>query len=147
MKSPILFFVVLLTAILMIGSVSHAEDADALKNRFYGGLGAIIERYIDEPQRCVNEVDRYYEANRAMIKEIREWSGVVAARVSSSYSEFRSVSDSDIQGYQDDAMYAHERRQRATDGLTRYKEALQVFMEKYVIEGLQIIAKARLLRR
>ncbi|MFH1867496.1 MAG: hypothetical protein ABH843_00870 [Candidatus Omnitrophota bacterium] len=137
------FFITL----FMICYGAYAQDVESLKDEFYDGIAQIIEHRMDEPGLCVKEVNQYYEDNSATVKQIREWSGVTKAHVTGSYSESRSISDSQMQGYHDEAEYAHKISQTATDGMLRYKEALQVFMHNHMIEGLHILTKAKELSR
>ena len=60
------------TSVSFAQTVTIEEVADDL-NTFYTTLANIIEKNIDDPNNCINEVGNYYQNNQAIVANIKKY--------------------------------------------------------------------------
>ena len=139
-------------ALLLLGMIisapaANAADAQTIMDGFYSGLADIIENNMDSPERCVAEVDRYYEANKATIEEMRrlteEAMAQVAPQAMKIMDDYESMSEEELAELEKRA----ERSRMApavkiSPGAARYSEVVRQFTQRHPQHGIKIAMKA-----
>jgi len=139
MRKLIIFAVIF---ILAIGSVAFSEDITKSIDKFYGGIADIIERNMDRPHECVEEVSKYYESNSKLVDKIRN----LAEKNMLSAMSAAGKSKADSGGSEKASDFTADEESIAsvvlTEGSNRYATALQKFMPKHPAEGMKIVAES-----
>jgi hypothetical protein len=139
-------------SIFMLTSISQAEDIDAIMDSFYNGLADIIERNMDNPDRCLEEVDYYYKENQEIVdkvsKTLKRYMAEATALMEESLVHEDTIGDYMADGQLDvHKKEAIERSMapvepKASPGMNRYTAALEAFTMKHPHHGLKITMKA-----
>jgi hypothetical protein len=72
---------------------AFAEDPSAIMDRFYEGLAGVIENNMEDPDGCISEVEDYYAAHQAEIREIRKITAKSMEQASAMMDEMSSKYD------------------------------------------------------
>ena len=59
MKKTVTLLLITGVVLVTFSTLSHAASLEAEIDQFYDGLGAIVERNMDNPDQCLREVDEY----------------------------------------------------------------------------------------
>ncbi|MGR3310395.1 MAG: hypothetical protein ACUZ77_06425 [Candidatus Brocadiales bacterium] len=73
MKKILKIFIFLYLIISILSCVSQAENINEIMDKFYSDLADIIERNMDNPDRCASETDNYYKENQATVEKIHRF--------------------------------------------------------------------------
>jgi transcriptional/translational regulatory protein YebC/TACO1 len=137
-KRTILFPAVLLIFCLL-SCISLAEVTETFMEEFYQELTNIIEGNMDNPERCVAEVERFYEKNQGRLSQFLEEAKRSGAHQDIAIKEqMDSMTEAEMQE-------AIERAQNSKlfQIMTRYSQAVVLFSRKYPEHGLKIMEKFR----
>ena len=130
-------------------------------DNFYGGLADIIERDMEQPDRCVSEVDDYYIANQSTVKIIRETTQKGLSRATAALEKYKEdaageMTEEELEGIDVEAMRSQldefqtkvegmkARREAGSQmppGMARYAKTLATFTARYPQHGLKITMK------
>lgn len=58
--------------LFLLSSNAFAQSTEEMASKFYNDVAGIIENNRNDPQRCVQEIDRYCQNNRATLEKIRQ---------------------------------------------------------------------------
>ena len=140
--------------VFMMAASSCAEERIEVEiDRFYGGLAGIIERNMDVPDRCVQEVEQYYRNHRDLIERTRRETEKGIEALSDFFEETSTstgtapLSEERIKSLEAKAERAGiDTREKAMPdvppGQMRYADALEKFTMKYPHQGMKIAFKA-----
>lgn len=59
--------------LVFISSLAIAENPEEAMYNYYTDLADIIERDMDNPDQCVEEIERYYQENQEDIEKMQEY--------------------------------------------------------------------------
>ena len=145
MKKMFSAFMLALLVLSLLGSIGLAEDLSKLTDRFHGGLADIIERNMDEPQRCVREVDEYYQDNQAIITEIRRKTEKAMAHVGpmmeKMISEYSSMSEEELEAMEKkyEGMQTGMPHRPESAEMARYSQVMEAFAMKHPQKAMQFM--------
>ncbi len=122
--------------------ISQAEDMSAVMDKFHNGLAVIIERNMNNPDRCVIEVDNYYNANRATVEKVRKASEKHMGQAMAMADKYKYMSEEKLEALERSAMQKGMAEPEMSPGTTRYTKALESFMMKYPQRAMKISMKA-----
>ncbi len=143
MKKSLIILVILgMQFFVFAGNLLYA-GSNNISDEFYKGLAVIIERNMDNPQACLQEVNLYYKDNQSDIQKIREGAQEAleksAPMMNTMMDKYMNMSEEELaelekqsQGY---------KRKSVNDyslGIQRYSEALKKFTGKHPKEGMKI---------
>ena len=136
----LLFFALIF--VFTISNITFSEDMIKSMDKFYGGLADIVERNMDRPHKCVEEVLQYYKSNSKLVDKIRGLTekNMLAAMSASDKAKTDSGGSqkvSDLTAAGEDITSSV-----LTEGSKRYTAALQKFMPKHPAEGMKIVAES-----
>jgi len=126
---------------------TFAEDPSAIMDRFYEGLGGVIENNMEDPDGCIVAVEDYYAAHQAEIREIRKMTAKSMEQASAMMSEMSSKYDE----MSEEELAALERKMAAeypaprttmSSSMARYTNAMVEFTKRYPSQGAMISVKA-----
>ncbi|MFH1593210.1 MAG: hypothetical protein ABID09_00760 [Candidatus Omnitrophota bacterium] len=134
---------------MLVSSVYGAEDIVALSDKFYGGLASTIERYMDDPDKCVSEVEAYYQNNQALAAKIKEATEKAMAQIAPMMDEYMEMSQKAMdEEMTDEEIMALENKWKAkgiqqkprdpSPGMARYSDAMNAFSAKHPFRGMKI---------
>ncbi len=154
MKAILRSVSLLLFILFAAGHTALADNADemaGLMDGFYDGLASVIENNMDDPDKCLSEVDSYYEENKDTVERVQKLMAEAMEQAAAIMEHHGSMPGTDTdQEYMD----AEELAEMARDGnmipaeppatgeMDRYTKALEAFMDKYPGHALRIAAKA-----
>ena len=104
---------------------------DATKDNFYKGLARVVERNLKDFNKCLDEVDNYYQRNQATAKEIRELARKDLADAMAAAAEIESAGGG---GGETEGPFPR--------GLARYVKALKTLAAKNAQQAMEVAARA-----
>jgi len=123
-----------------------AEDLKVLTDKFYAGVANIVERNMDNPDKCLSEVYKYYEDHQALVKQIREETEKAFAQIGTTMGEYvnkyASMSEEELQALEGKSMQEGHSEPQMSAAAKRYSDALEAFITKYPLHGSKISMKA-----
>ncbi len=146
MKKIYKFFILVFLVISLLVNSSIAEDLKALTDRFYGGVADIVERNMNNPDKCLSEVYKYYEKHQPLVSQIREETKKAFAQMGTTMGEYvnkyASMSEEELQALEGKSMQEDNVEPQMSMAAKRYSETLEAFITKYPLQGLKISMKA-----
>ncbi len=142
MKKVLNVFMTLFLIVSIQTLISQAEDMSVIMDKFHNGLAVIIERNMNNPDRCVVEVDNYYNANRATVEKVRKTSKKYMGRAMAMADKYKYMSDEELEALERSATQRGMAKSEMSPGTTRYTKALESFMMKYPQYAVKITMKA-----
>ena len=130
--------------ILLLGNpvYSQVQDLTKITDNFYAGLADIIEVNMDDPDKCLEEVEDYYQKNEATVKHIRISTEEAMKQLTPSVDEYISMSEGELEAFAQEQRINRQSQLRMSPGALRYTEAMETFTMKYPAYGLQVATKA-----
>ena len=126
-------------------SVSYAADLAALQDKFYGGLGAVIENNMDDSEQCLKAVDQYYAANEALVVQLREKMKKAmtqaAPMMQKMVDKYSSMSEEEAQALEKQYEGKEPPRPQLSAAMTRYSKAVATFSQKYPYQAMELAGK------
>ncbi|MEA3305597.1 MAG: hypothetical protein U9R52_02165 [Candidatus Omnitrophota bacterium] len=122
--------------------VLQAEDVNKIMDKFYDGMAGIIERNMDNPDRCVSEVDDYYKENQATVEKVRKLTEKGMKQAMDMMGEYESMSEEELEALERQAMQKGMTESQMPPGLERYTEAMEKLMMKSPQQALKIAMMA-----
>jgi len=119
----------------------HAEDIETVIDGFYDGLALVIESNANDPDRCLREVNAYYEKNQKVVEKIRDLTAKGMEQAMAVQDKSSVVAVEEPQAFD---LMAFQRGITAPDltpGSVKYTNALREFTKKFPREGLRIAGK------
>ena len=142
MKKVLNVFISLFLIVSIQTLISQAEDMNVIMDKFHNGLAVIIERNMNNPDRCVVEVDNYYNANRATVEKVRKTSEKYMGQAMAMADKYKYMSDEELEALERSATQRGMAKSEMSPGTTRYTKALESFMMKYPQHAIKITMKA-----
>jgi len=146
MKKVYKIFILLFLMVFILSAVSFAEDLKVLTDKFYAGVADIVERNMNNPDRCLREVYKYYENHQELINQIREETEKAFAQIGTTMGEYvdkyASMSEEELSSFEEKSMYEDDIEPQMSEAAGRYSEALEAFITKYPLQGSKISMKA-----
>ena len=149
MGKAVRIFIFTFSTLFMLSGALQAENLNTIADGFYNGLAEVIERNMNAPDRCVTEVDNYFEANQATVRKIRKMSEKPMAQAMgmgmAMMEKYESMSEEELDALQRQAEQKEKKMQQVYEkkmpGATRYSDAMEEFMMKYPQHAMRIAGK------
>lgn len=144
MKKIVKPFLLTFLLILLLGNPVHSQVQDLTKiaDNFYAGLADIIEVNMDNPDKCLKEVEDYYQKNEATIKQIQMRAEEAMKQATPLVDEYMSMSEGELEAFaRERNLMSRQSRLRMSPGAIRYTETMKIFAMKYPAYGLQVATK------
>ena len=143
MKKIVKPFLLTFLIILLLGNpvYSQVQDLTKITDNFYAGLADIIEVNMDNPDKCLMEVEDYYQKNEATVKQIRILTEEAMKQVTPLVDEYMSMSEGELEAFAREQKLNSQSQLRISPGAVRYTETMKVFAMKYPACGLQVATK------
>jgi len=139
-------FVTIMAAVCLLAlpAVVRAQDLTTIADSFYAGLADVIERNMDNPEVCVQDVESYYRANQSAVAQMRQAAQKAMEQVAPEIEKYMNMTEEDLQAL---AKKHAESGQAANQphmsvGAQRYTRALKNFSAQYPQYGMKIATKA-----
>ena len=146
MKKIVMILAALSLSVLLGSNLLWAENLNTMTDGFYNGLGEIIEKNMNAPDRCVSEVNRYYTANHATVEKIREASRKpmmeAMSRMEEEMAKYKSMSEEELKALEEQSKHRSMKMPKPSPGSARYQKAIAEFSKKYPAQGIKISLKA-----
>ncbi len=144
MKKIVKSFLLTFLIILLLDNLvySQVQDLAKITDNFYAGLADIIEANMDNPDKCLREVEDYYQKNEATIKQIRILTEKAMKQLTPLVDEYMSMSEAELEAFAREQKLNHQSQLRMSPGTIRYTETIKAFAMKYPAYGLQLATKA-----
>ncbi|MGD9015263.1 MAG: hypothetical protein PVI33_04495 [Candidatus Omnitrophota bacterium] len=134
----IVFFAGLMILCLLSCNVL-AEDAKTFMEGFYAELADIIERNMNDPDKCVTEVKRFYEDNQSKLSQFMEEAKIIAASEGTSIEEqARSMTKEEVE-----EMMQQTGTNRLFQIMSRFNQVMALFSRNYPQQALEIMESLR----
>ncbi len=127
-----------LISFAFFASTAPAENLAALTDKFYGGISDIMEKNMNNPDKCVREIDKYYDDNNATILKIRK---LTEENIKKAVEFAKNFKDAPIENYEKAKSKAgdfYNENMGPTAGITRYSNAMQEFAMKHPQQAIKI---------
>ena len=115
-----------------------AENLATLTDKFYGGISDIMEKNMNNPDKCVREIDKYYGDNNTTILKIRK---LTEENIKKAVEFAKNFKDAPIENYEKAKSKAgdfYNENMGPTAGITRYSNAMQEFAMKHPQQAIKI---------
>ena len=144
MKKIVKPFLLTFLLILLLDNLvySQVQDLTKITDNFYAGLADIIEVNMDNPDKCLREVEDYYQKNEAIIKQIRILTEKAMKQLTPLVDEYMSMSEAELEAFAREQKLNRQSHLRMSPGAVRYTETMKDFAMKYPAYGLQVATKA-----
>ncbi len=144
MKKIVKPFLLTFLLILLLGNpvYSQVQDLTKIADNFYAGLADIIEVNMDNPDKCLKEVEDYYQKNEATVKQIQMRVEEAMKQATPLVDEYMSMSEGELEAFAREQKLNHQSQLRMSPGAIRYIETMEIFAMKYPAYGLQVATKA-----
>ena len=134
-----LILVILLTACLLKCASAQNDIGDAAE-KFYAALAEIIQRNMDAPAKCVEEISNYYEQNKKLLGQIRkELEESIFKGIPLKYTP-EEIGEN---GMYKVKVAGQEQQMRMPEGIMKYLHAFQNFIMEHPDEGIKIAEKVQ----
>ena len=119
----------------------YAQNIDNAVDTFYRGLSPIIEGNMNNPERCLAEVNKYYSANKSLIEKVKQETAQAMQNMGPMMSNYmRAIDDAmdgktvDASQFEDMGRMAAEKGAKGSVSPTmlRYQSLLQQFTMKTI---------------
>jgi len=134
--------VVFLAGLLILSVLSYnalAEDAKIFMERFYAELTDIIERNMNNPERCVAEVKRFYEDNQDKLSQFMEEAKRISASEGTSVEEqAKSITKEEVE-----QMMQRPETNELLKIMSRFNQVITRFSSNYPQQALEIMEKLK----
>ena len=143
MKKTVKFFLLAFLIILLPDKLIYSQVQDLIKvaDNFYAGLADIIEVNIDNPDKCLREIEDYYQKNESTVKQIRISTEKDMKQLTPSVDEYMSMSEGELEAFAREQKLNRQSQLQMSPGAVRYTEAMKVFATKHPAYGLQVATK------
>ena len=139
-------FILIFLTMSISGSSLMADDLKGLTDKFYAGIADIVERNMNNPDRCLREVYKYYENNQGLINQIRKETEKAFAQmgpvIEEHLSKYASMSEEELEALEEKSMQEDNIEPQMSAAAKRYSQALEAFITKYPLQGSKIGMKA-----
>lgn len=146
MKKIAKFLIFAFAALFFINSASLADTFEAMTDKFYDGLAAVIEKNSDDPDMCVKEVNAYYEKNRKTVEAIRTETEKrmkeSAPMMQTMMEKYQNMSPEELEALRKQQAKQEMQQPPMSPSMQRYSNALSDFTKKYPNHGMRIAFKA-----
>ncbi|MBL7157851.1 MAG: hypothetical protein ISS92_06835 [Candidatus Omnitrophica bacterium] len=142
MKAIFNFLALTCLAVFALSNACGAEDMTVITDKFYGGIADIIERDMDNPDRCLREVENYYHTNQRTVEKIRNMSEKYMKKAIDMAKKYDSMSEEELKAYERELPQDVLAKPITSEGRERYAKAMQDFAMKHPQYAFRIAAKS-----
>ena len=121
---------------------AFAEDLTTMSDKFYNGLADTIQRNMNNPERCVKEVDKYYDSNRSYIIKIREITEKHMKEAMAMMDKYENMTAAEMEAMSK-KMEKNMVNPHVSKGAEKYGETMEKFATKHPQYGFKIAMKAK----
>jgi len=116
-----------------------SEDVMTKAEKFYNGLGSVIERNMNSPDKCIKEVNAYFAKNQETVNQIRKASEGAMAKMGPMLSNFSSMDEAELAKMRKNS----EETASANSNLNAkgFNRIIEEFSQKHPQAGMQIAMK------
>jgi len=140
--------VFVLTLLLLPACCGDVFSADlkALQDKFYTGITDIIERNMEDPQKALKEVDKYFEDNQVLVTQIRSETEKAMAQsvpmMQKMMDQYKSMSEKELEALEKKSAGMEKRMQsQMSPAMLRYNKAIESFTMKYPQHAMELAGK------